>query len=147
LEAVNHELENIKSMNVYKVIQRVPESANIISSKWIFKYKRDSNENIVKWKAKLLARGFTQIYGIDYKDTFSPTLKHDFIRIITAIAIQKNFIIKQIDINSAFLDVKLNENIYMLYQNGILYSVKGIFRNLKRHFMGWSKQVRNGTIN
>jgi len=126
----------MKNMNVYKVIQRIPENANIISSRWIFKYKRDSNGNIAKRKARLVARGFTQIYGIDYKDTFSPTLKHDSIRIITAIAVRKNFIIKQININSAYLNAKLNENIYMNILEGHPLFVKRYFWKLKKALYG-----------
>jgi len=60
LEAVKNELDNMKNMNVYKVINKIPEGANIISSRWIFKYKRDADGNIVKRKARLVARGFTQ---------------------------------------------------------------------------------------
>jgi len=100
-------------MNVHKIIYKIPKGANVISSTWIFKYKSDDDGNIVKRKARLIARGFTQKFEIDYKDIFSPTLKQDSIRIITAIAVQRNFVIKQIDLNSAYLNVKLKENIYM----------------------------------
>jgi len=133
---VNNKFENMKNIKVYKVIQRIPERVNIISSRWIFKHKRDSNGNIVKPKARLVARGFMQIYGIDSKDTFSPTLKHDSIRIITEIAVQKTFIIKQIDINSAHLKAKLNENIYMHIPEGHPLFGKRYFWKLEKTLYG-----------
>jgi len=61
----------------------------------------------------LVARGFSQRFGIDYLYTFSPTLKLDFLHIIVVIAVQRNFKIMQIDINAAYLNAKLTEDIYM----------------------------------
>jgi len=83
---------------LFKTIKSILKGANIISSKWVFKYKKDSNGIIIKRKARLVARGFTQRYGIDYIFTFSPTLKLDSLRIIIsiAIAIRKSLKIVQI---------------------------------------------------
>ena len=76
------------------MLNKVPSGSNIISSRWVFKYKRDSNGKVIKIKARLVAKGYTQEYGIDYKETFAPTLKQ-------VIAVNMNFEIKQIDIYSA----------------------------------------------
>ena len=70
---------------MYKTINSIPENANLISSRWIFKYKKNTQGQITKRKSRLVAKRFTQQFGIDYKDTFSPTLKQDSIRIFTAI--------------------------------------------------------------
>jgi len=103
----------MERLKVFTVVSMVPSGSNIISSRWVFKYKRDSNGKVIKKKARLVAKGYTQEYGIDYKETFAPTLKQDTIRIITVIAVNMNFKIKQIDINSAYLNAPLNEHIYM----------------------------------
>ena len=118
LEAVQNELKSLKLMNVYNAIDKVPPNANVISCRWVFKYKRDSKGNIIKRKARLVARGFTQQIGIDFQETFSPTLKHDSLRILTAISTQLNFNIKQIDINSAYLNAELEEDIYLEIPEG-----------------------------
>jgi len=112
LNAIKKELEIMKKLNVYKIVKTVPSGSNIISSRWVFKYKRDTSGNVIKRKVRLVAKGYTQQYGIDYKETFAPTLKQNTIRIITVIAVQKNFNIVQIDINSAYLNAPLNRNIY-----------------------------------
>jgi len=87
LNTVKKELEIMKNLNVYKIVKTVPSGSNIISSRWVYKYKRDARGNVIKRKAKLVAKGYTQQYGIDYKETFAPTLKQDTIRIITVIAV------------------------------------------------------------
>jgi len=66
----------------------------------------------------LVAKGYTQQYGIDFKETFAPTLKQDTLRIITKIAVQRDFNTKQIDINSTYLNANLKENIYMKAPEG-----------------------------
>ena len=79
LKSVKEELDNMKRLKVFTVVNTVPSGSNIISSRWVFKYKRDSNGKVIKRKARLVAKGYTQEYGIDYKETFAPTLKHDTI--------------------------------------------------------------------
>ena len=60
----------MKNLNVFNTIKYIPKNANVISSLWIFKYKRNANGEITKRKARLVARGFTQEFGIDFHDTF-----------------------------------------------------------------------------
>jgi len=92
----------MKKLNVFKEAQFLPNDAIIVSFKWVLKYKRDSNRNILKWKARLVARGFTQRYGIYYTFTFSPTLKLDSPRIIIVIAVQREYKIVRLDINEEY---------------------------------------------
>lgn len=108
----------MKELNVYTVVDHVPKNANIITPKWVFKYKLDANGNIVKRKARLVARGFTQIYGIDFTVTFSPTLRQDSLRLVTAIAAQNRYNIYQIDVKAAYLNAELEENIYIKAPQG-----------------------------
>jgi len=86
ISAIENELNNMKERKIFKKIEKVPEGANIIDSRWVFKIKRDSEGKIDKYKASLVARGCTQEYGEDYKETFQPTLKQDSLRIIISIA-------------------------------------------------------------
>ena len=118
ITAINNELNNMKKMNVYTPIKKLPKGVNVISTRWVFKNKHDANGRVYKKKARLVARGFTQQYGIDYKETFAPTLKQDTIRIITSIAAKNNYNIHQLDIKAAYLNAKLNEDIYMELPEG-----------------------------
>ena len=113
MNAVKEELKTMKNLKVYKIVKIVPSRSNIISSRWVFKYKRDAHGNITNRKARLVEKGYTQQYGIDYKETFAPTFKQDTIRIITVNTVLTNFNVVQIDINSAYFNAPLNELIYM----------------------------------
>ena len=86
LKAVENELNNMKNKRVYKYVSYIPKDKNVISCRWVFTYKKDDKGKINKYKARLVARGFSQILGIDYRETFLPTLKQDSLRIITALA-------------------------------------------------------------
>ena len=65
-----------------------PKKKNVISVKWIYKIKTDANGNHIKHKARLVARGFSQEYGVDYLETFAPVSRHDTIQAILAYAAQ-----------------------------------------------------------
>ena len=118
IDAVKKELNNMKNLEVFKTVKNISEGANLISCRWIFKYKKNAEGKIVKRKARLVAKEYTQKQGIDYHDTFAPTLKHDSIRILTTIATKNNFNIEQIDINAAYLNARLKEELYMKAPEG-----------------------------
>jgi len=113
LESIKEELQNMKSLQVFESVEKILEGVNVTASRWIFKFKRNSRGEIIKRKSRLVAKGYTQQEGIDFHETFSPTLKSDLIRIFTALAVQNNFQIHQIDINAAYLNTPLKEEIYM----------------------------------
>lgn len=109
LKAVQEELDNMTNLKVYNIVKDIPENATLITTRWVFKYKRDSNGKIIKRKARLVARGYTQEFGNDFRCTYAPSLKMDTLRIFISISINLNFKIKQIDINSAYLNAPLKE--------------------------------------
>jgi len=118
----------MKDLNVFTIIYNIPHNSSLVSSMWVFKYKKDDCGNIIKRKARLVVRGFSQKYGIDYEETFSPTLKQDSLRLITAITVQKSFEIVQIDINSAYLNATQNGEIYMRAPEGHSSYRKGYWK-------------------
>ncbi|OUM69813.1 hypothetical protein PIROE2DRAFT_37878, partial [Piromyces sp. E2] len=146
LNAVNDELHNIAKLDVYDIVTEVPDNSNIISPRRVLTYKRDSNGSIIKRKAGLVPAVLPQQYGIDFRDTFSPTLKQDSLRIITAILVQFGFSIKQIDINSAYLIAELTEDIYMSAPEGHP-SYNKCFWKLKKALYGLKQAGQDGVIN
>eukprot|EP00833_Pecoramyces_ruminatium_P018359 jgi/Orpsp1_1/1192391/evm.model.d7180000092864.1 len=133
-------------MKVFTIIDAVPKGANIITTRWVLKYKRDSEGRIVKYKARLVARGYDQICGVDYINTFSPTLKQDTLRIIVAIAVNNKFKIHQMDIKAAYLNAKLDENIYMELPEGL--NQKGYCKlNKALYGLKQSGRMWNETLN
>ena len=101
-KAEREEMDSLTSRSVWKLVPR-PAHANIISCKWVYKTKEDSNGNPIRHKARLVARGFTQVEGIDYEETFAPTAKFVTIRLIIALATGLGWPLEQADIDTAFL--------------------------------------------
>ena len=79
-----------------------------------FKTKRDSKGNIVRYKALLVAKDFTQKEGIDYKETFSPVSSNDFFRIIMELVAHYDLELYQVDVKTAFLNGNIDETTYMV---------------------------------
>ena len=149
LKAINEELKNMEKPKVFNTTNSLPSGANIISYKWVLKYKKDADGNIIKRKARLVARSFTQKYGIDYTNTFSPTLKLDSLRIIVALAVQRNYRIMQIDVNAAYLNANQNEDIYIkalkrhpMHNKGFLKFNKALC-GLKQASREWNETLNN----
>ncbi|GJW85862.1 integrase, catalytic region, zinc finger, CCHC-type containing protein [Tanacetum coccineum] len=96
----------------------VDPQTNTVGSKWLFKKKTDMDGNIHTYKARLVAKGFTQTYGVDYEETFSPVADIKAIRILIAIAAYYDYEILQIGVKTAFLNGRLNEDVYMVQPEG-----------------------------
>ena len=97
-----------------------PKGVNIVGSKWVFRAKKDAAGNVVRYKARLVTQGFSQVPGIDYFDTFTPVAKLAAIRSVLAMAAAENMELHQIDIIGAYLNGELTEQeiIHMLQAPG-----------------------------
>ena len=105
-----------------------PPGANIIGSRWVYKCKTHDNELI--FKAHLVARGYNQIKGIDYDDTFAPVVRLASVRLFFLIAAVQDFEIFHFNVNSAFLQGNLEEVIYLQQPVGFVKPgyEKGVYK-------------------
>jgi hypothetical protein len=117
ISAMKTELDSITTQEVFEAAV-LPHGRKAIGCKWVYKVKRNAENVIEKWKARLVIQGFRQKEGIDYTDTFSPTVHIKSIKYILAIAAEKDYEIKQIDFDTAFLNATLEEEIYMKLPEG-----------------------------
>jgi hypothetical protein len=108
-EAINAELKSLDEAHTWNVVER-PKNMNIVSCKWVFKIKKNSAGEIDKYKARLVACGFTQQYGVDYDETYAPIAPLASLQLILGIAARWDWDIDIFDFHSAFLNGKLDED-------------------------------------
>ena len=87
--ACEAEYDILMGYHTWKLIEK-PPSSNIVRCHWTFRVKRDNLGAINKFKARLVAQGFSQVKGLDYNETFSPTIKFTTIRLMIALACRYN---------------------------------------------------------
>ena len=86
----------------------------------MYKTKRNASGEIDRYKARLVAQGFTQQHGIDYEEIFAPVARYQSIRCVLAIANQFNFEVHQMDVKCAFLNGDLDDVIFMKQPEGFV---------------------------
>ena len=118
--AMKDELDSMKSNEVWDLV-KLPQGVKAIGCKWVYKTKRDSLGNIERYKARFVAKGFTQKEGIDYKETFSLASKKDSLRIILALVAHFDLELQQKDVKTTFLNGDLEEEVYMKQTEGFSF--------------------------
>ena len=109
---MGEEIDSIERNNTWDLVD-LPEGKNNIGVKWVYKTKLNADGEVEKYKARLVAQGFSQQPGIDYNKTFAPVARIDTVRMVLVIATQNRWIMHQIDVKSAFLNGCLEEEVYV----------------------------------
>lgn len=141
-EAIDEEINNLKKNQTWELVPK-PPNARVIGSRWLFRRKYDEEGNVLKYKARLVAKGYSQVAGIDFNETFSPVIRIKSIRILLALAVELNYEVHQMDINAAYLNGTLNEDIYMSQPEGTAEKGKEhLVCHLKRSLYGLRQSGR-----
>ncbi|MGB1481659.1 MAG: reverse transcriptase domain-containing protein, partial [Flavobacteriales bacterium] len=91
----------------------------LVTNKYVFVKKKDKNGNVKRWKARMVARGFSQIKGLNYKETFSPTVKPTTVRWLLSLMAARRMKGVSFDVSDAYLKATLDEEIYMEVPKGL----------------------------
>jgi len=130
-KAINEELETLCQAGTWELTEAPPD-ANIVGSKWVFRTKKDAAGNVIRYKACLVAQGFSQVPGIDYFDTFAPVAKFAAIRSVLVMAAAKDLELHQIDIKGAYLNRELTGHEVIFMQQPPGYHAPGLAKLMCR---------------
>ncbi|MCO5579081.1 hypothetical protein L7F22_032933 [Adiantum nelumboides] len=110
--AMESEMQSLKQNKTWVLVPR-PSNRSIVSCHWLLRKKYNADGSVQRHKSRLVARGFSQEPGIDFHETFSPTLGLSTFRILMALAAQYDMELHQMDVETTFLNGFLDEDIYM----------------------------------
>ena len=126
-EAMRSELETLKSRKVFSLVETTPKGVNPVGCKWVFVRKRDQFGNVSRYKAWLVAQGFTQRPSIDYEETYSPVMDSITFMYLLSFAFDKKLETRMMDVVTAYLYGSLDTDKYMRVPAGLVE-----FQNSKR---------------
>lgn len=140
LKAIQSEMNSLKENKTW-ILTKLPKDAKAISSKWVFKIKRNVDDSVEKYKARLVVKGYNQRKDIDYSQTFSPVARLSTIRVVLAIATTEKMHLSQFDVSTAFLYGELQEQVFMEQPEGFNDNT-GRVCNLKKSLYGLKQAPR-----
>ncbi|SYW81527.1 uncharacterized protein UHO2_00051 [Ustilago hordei] len=145
-EAMQKELEGLEAMGTWEVTD-LPIGMNTVNTKWVLKVKTDANLVPTKFKARLVARGFTQRKGVDYTEIFTPVAPIQSIRGVLAVAAMQDWEVDSFDIKQAYLNSNLQHNMYLkppvrtkMPLGKVLKLIKGLY-GLKQSGREWNTEM------
>ena len=113
----------------------LPKGRKLVRCKWVYRNKYASDGSVERLRTKLVAKGFSQVEGIDYNETFAPVAKMNSIRLVLSLAALHNWEFHQMDVNSA-LHGDLHEEIYMEQPLGYVQNNSSLVCLLKKSLYG-----------
>lgn len=147
-EALGKEYASLMDNGTWALVE-LPEGRKAIGCKWVLKIKRNPDGSVNKYKARLVIKGYAQKYGIDYNETYAPVMQLTSLRTLIALATARGMYMEHMDVETAFLNAELEEDIYM--EQPQEYQVAGkehLVCKLKRSLYGlkqaprcWNKNV------
>ena len=118
-QAMEAEMASLHHLGTWDLVPPT-HGKNLVKCKWVYRIKYKPNGDIERYKARLVAKGFQQRPGLDYNETFSPVVRPATIRTLLSLAVTNNWSLRQLDINNAFLQGTLQEEVYMAQPPGYI---------------------------
>ncbi|KAG5682922.1 hypothetical protein PVAND_012240 [Polypedilum vanderplanki] len=145
IAAMDQEIKSLCDNDAWCLVD-LPAGRKAVGSKWVFKKKEDQEGNIIEYKARLVAQGYSQKYGEDYDEVFAPVTRSSTFRLLLAVSGRRKYYVKQFDIKTAFLNGELKEEIYLKQPPG--YEINNQVLRLKKSLYGLKQAARvwNQTI-
>ncbi|CAM9813310.1 unnamed protein product, partial [Choristocarpus tenellus] len=139
-KAMEQEREGQRTKGTFHEGESLPPGRRHVKARFIFKIKRTAHRDIERYKARLVARGFSQQEGVDYFSTFSPVVGFDVIRAVLTTAANRNWI-NSLDFTQAYLNARLPEDVWLQLPNGSIVKAARAIYGLKQSAMEWYKEL------
>ncbi|KAM7489733.1 hypothetical protein LguiB_027217 [Lonicera macranthoides] len=154
IAAMKEELKMIEKNQTWELVER-PKHKKAIGVKWVYRTKLNPDGSVNKYKARLVVKGYAQMFGVDFSETFAPVSRLDTIRMLLALAAQKGWVIHQMDVKSAFLNGYLEEEIFVEQPEGFVsqgqeekvYRLKKSLYGLKQAPRSWYSRIDANLVN
>ncbi|GBM46917.1 Exportin-T [Araneus ventricosus] len=143
INAMETEISILKDREVWEIVPRA-RNKTVIGCRWVYSIKENAEGQILRYKARLVAQGFHQVEGLDYRETFSPVVNFTLVRMFfILLVIRENWIHKHIDIECVYLYGSLNEKLYLEQPEGFQEKPKaGYVALLKKSLYGLHQSGR-----
>ncbi|XP_074352301.1 uncharacterized protein LOC141691461 [Apium graveolens] len=146
-KAVYEEIGALEANKTWSIVKQ-PMNKHAVGCKWVFTVKHKADGIIDRYKLRLVAKGFTQKYGVDYNETFAPIVKLNTVRVLLSIAANLDWPLQQLDVKNAFFNKYLEEEIFMKippgfekrYGTGNVCRLKKSIYGLKQSPLVWFKR-------
>lgn len=118
-KAMRVEIDAVERNNTW-VLTELPTGRKAIDLKWIYKIKRDADGQIIKYKARIVAKGYVQKQGVDFEEVFAPVTRIETIRLLLALAAKNSWEVHHLDVKTAFLNGEIAEEVYVSQPEGFV---------------------------
>jgi hypothetical protein len=125
MTTMQEEIEALHKNNTWDLVP-LPQGRKAIDNKWVYKIKRDGNDQVERYHARLVVKGYAQKEGIDFNEIFSMVVRLTTIRVVLAMCAIFDLHLEQLDVKTAFLHGELEEEIYMLQPEGFAETCKDL---------------------
>ena len=122
-DAILSELNSLEKSGTWRLVER-PPGANIVDCRWVLRIKKNAAGEVEKYKARLVAKDFTQIYGVDYYETYAPVAKLASFRLLLAVAARNGWAADTFDFDSAYLNSVLGDDEVIYLEQPVGYETK-----------------------
>jgi transposase InsO family protein len=111
LQSMQEEMDSLDSRHTYDIVPR-PIGVKVLPVRWVYVLKKDEDGNIVRFKARVVVKGYMQQEGLDYDETYAPVCRQETRRALIAISAQEGMHLEHLDVKTAFLYGELEEEVY-----------------------------------
>jgi hypothetical protein len=138
---MTEEYQSTMKNDVWDIVPRL-EGKSAVTSKWIYKIKHAADGSVKKYKARFVAREFSQVEGIDYEETFSHVSRYTSIRTIISLAASMGWKLHQMDVKTTFLNDEIEEEVYIEQPYGFVTHEESHVCRLNKSMYGLNQAPR-----